>query len=250
MCNTECSHTIDDDNVVHLLLGCVDERNGNAVAKTDVVDQDADVETVNQLLQVVIVGVLVLSKVHCVRLDRNLRSILGGYICRESIELRLCTRDEDEIVAFGSQGKSEFLSNAVRSTSNESPCSTRSECAQLEIVSKRSRLAVKICVSTYRFTRKNEQAQQNSHCADDGCCERRNTNKQEGIDCGLNEGIASIDVHTKQVTDGCHDVIQRQCLMLAAIHTHNAMQDPQMDDLAVNKSHRTPRRGSSGTGWR
>ena len=129
--NLQGSHAVDDDDVVHLLLGCLVEGHGDVVAQTDVVDQDGDVETINELCQLGVVGVFVLRKVHCQSLDGSLGSILGGDVGGEGIELGLGAGDEDQVVAFGCERKSKLLANAVRSTGNESPCATRTELGEL-----------------------------------------------------------------------------------------------------------------------
>lgn len=48
------------------------------MAQSDIVDQNADIEAFNQLLHVVVVGILVLGKVHGQSLDSDLGAILRG----------------------------------------------------------------------------------------------------------------------------------------------------------------------------
>jgi hypothetical protein len=119
--NAEGGHAVDHDDVVHLLLGRLDERYGDAMAQSDVVDQNADVQSVDQLLQFVIVGIFVQRKVHCQRLGRDLGAIFRGDVGGEGVELGLRAGDEDEVVALCGQGEGELLADAVRGTGYESP---------------------------------------------------------------------------------------------------------------------------------
>lgn len=127
----ERSHAVDYNDVVHLLFGSLVERHGNVVAETDVVHQDGDVEPVDELRELGVVGVLVLRKVHCQCLDRGLGSILGGDVGGEGIELRLSARDEDQVVALGRKRESELLADAIRSTGNKGPRAAGSELRKL-----------------------------------------------------------------------------------------------------------------------
>lgn len=129
--NLQGGHAVDGDNVVHLLLGCLVEGHRNVVAQTDVVDQDGNVEAINKLRQLGIVGILVLCEVHSQSLDRSLWAILGRNVGGEGVELGLGARDEDQVVALGCEGKSELLANAIRGTSDEGPCATRTELGEL-----------------------------------------------------------------------------------------------------------------------
>jgi hypothetical protein len=124
-------HAVDDNDVVHLLLGCLVEGNRNVVAQTDVVDQDGDVESIHELGQLGVVGVLVLGKVHCQRLDGGLGSILGGDVGGERVELGLGARHEDQVVALGCERQSKLLANAIRGTGDEGPCAARTEFGEL-----------------------------------------------------------------------------------------------------------------------
>lgn len=62
--DSEGGHAVDDDDVVHLLLGGLVEGHGDVVAQADVVDQDGDVQTIDQLGQLGVVCILILRKVH------------------------------------------------------------------------------------------------------------------------------------------------------------------------------------------
>jgi hypothetical protein len=124
-------HAVDDNDVVHLLLRCLVEGNRNVVAQTNVVDQDGDIKSVNELGELGVVGVLVLGKVHCQRLDRGLGAILGGDVGGERVELGLGARHEDQVIAFGCEGESKLLADAIGGSGDESPCATRTELGEL-----------------------------------------------------------------------------------------------------------------------
>ena len=117
----ECGHAVDGDDVVHLLSSCFYERNGDAVALSNVVDQDADVQSVDELSQRGIVAVLVLGKVHCQGLGGDLRSIFGGDVGGESVELGLGARHKEEVVAFCGKRKGELFADAITGAGDESP---------------------------------------------------------------------------------------------------------------------------------
>lgn len=81
--NSESTSAVDGDDVLKLLLGGLEERNGNAVALADVVDEDTDIKTVDKLAQALVIGIVVLGKVHIKDLDlealaRVLLLNLGG----------------------------------------------------------------------------------------------------------------------------------------------------------------------------
>lgn len=130
--DTERSHAVDHNDIVHLLLGCLGEGHRNAVAQTNVVDENADIQAICELLQAVVVGVLVLRKVHCERLGRDLRAIFRGNVRGERVELGLGAGNEDQVVALGCQGKCELLANAIRGTGDESPGTAGSKAAELK----------------------------------------------------------------------------------------------------------------------
>lgn len=65
----ERADAVDDNDVLKLLLGRLEERNRDTVALANVIDQDSDVETLDQLAQSVVILVIVLGKVHCKSLD-------------------------------------------------------------------------------------------------------------------------------------------------------------------------------------
>jgi hypothetical protein len=101
------------------------------VAQSNVIDQDADVQTICQLLQAGVVGVLVQRKVHGERLGGDLRAIFRGNVGGERVELGLGAGNEDEIVALGCEGERELLANAIRSTCDKSPGAAGTKGAEL-----------------------------------------------------------------------------------------------------------------------
>ena len=101
------------------------------MAQADVVDQDGDVQTIDQLGQLGVVCILVLCKIHGQDLDGGLGAILGGDVGREGIELGLCARDEDQVVALGREGHGKLLANAIRSAGDEGPGTAGTELREL-----------------------------------------------------------------------------------------------------------------------
>ena len=178
------------------------------MAQSDIVDKDAHVQTVDELLHVVVVGILVLGKVHSQRLDGNLGAILGCDVGRERVQLRLGARDEDQVVALGCKGQGEFLANAVRGTSDKGPGTARSKGAQLVGVRNIGRKVDSRF--TYRLAWQHEQAEEHSNSANDRCCKGRNAYKQKTVDGSLHKGIAGINVHTKGLGDAAHDDSESQ----------------------------------------
>lgn len=133
--NAEGRHAVDHNDVVHLLLWCLGKWHWNAVAQANVVNQDANIQTINQLLEAVVVSILVESEVHGVDLDRHLGAILVGNVGGEGVELGLCSGDEDEVIAFGSERKGEFFADTVRSSSDQSPRATGTKGCKLLAIS-------------------------------------------------------------------------------------------------------------------
>lgn len=129
--DAEGGHAVDHDDVSHFFLGSLDEGYRNGMAESDVVDQNADVETLDEVLQAGIVRVLILRKVHGERLRRDLGPILGRDIGGESGKFRFGARDEDEVVALCCEGESEFLADAVGSASDDGPRASGSEIGKL-----------------------------------------------------------------------------------------------------------------------
>ena len=91
------------------------------MTKTDIVDQDANVESLHKLLQCGVVTVLILCKVHCKRFGADLWAIFGRNIRGKSGELGLGARDENQVVALLCESKSKFLANAIGGAGDEGP---------------------------------------------------------------------------------------------------------------------------------
>jgi hypothetical protein len=130
--NSESTNAVDGDNVLKLLLGGLEERNRDAVALTNVVDENTNIKTRNQLAQTLVVGILVLGEVHVKDLDlqalsRVLLLNLGG----EALELGEGSGNEDEVEALGSELQSIFLTEAIRGTGDDSPGTRLSILAEL-----------------------------------------------------------------------------------------------------------------------
>jgi hypothetical protein len=81
--NAESTNAVDGDNVLELLLVGLEERNGDAMALADVVDENTNIQTVDKLAEALVIGIAVLGEVHVENLDlktlsRVLLLDLGG----------------------------------------------------------------------------------------------------------------------------------------------------------------------------
>lgn len=118
----ERADAVDGDDALELVGGGIEERDGNVVALADVVDEDTDVKALDELAEGVVVGVVVLGKVHGQRLDLDgLDRVLGGDFGGNGIELRLGSRDEDEVEALGGELGGKLLAEAVGGASDYGP---------------------------------------------------------------------------------------------------------------------------------
>jgi hypothetical protein len=131
--NPQRRHAINHDDIPHLRLWRLHKRHRNAVAESDVVDQDADVQSVDEFPQCGVVAVLVLAEIHRERLGRDLGAMLGGDGRGEVGELGLRARDEDEVVAFGGKSEGEFFADAVAGAGDEGPGAAGAEGGELEL---------------------------------------------------------------------------------------------------------------------
>lgn len=198
------SHAVDNNDVVHFLLGCLVERHGNVVAQADIVDQDGDIEAIDKLGQLGVVGILVLCKVHGQGLDRSLGPILGGDVGGEGVELGLGAGDEDQVVAFGCEGKSELLANAIRRTGDEGPCAAGTKFSEL----------FELCKLTGRM-----QDQRGAHTALPG-----RTNKLNRTRTVLTMGAAKDTMPTRRKAEKA--ACTRE--LLASMRTPNGANRPSM----------------------
>lgn len=105
LCHLEGSQAIDGDNVLELFLWRLEEWNRNAVALSDIVYQDGYIETVDQLGQLLVIGIIILGKVHGMNLDleTTFSNVSLFKLFGESFELRLGSGNEYEIEALGSK---------------------------------------------------------------------------------------------------------------------------------------------------
>lgn len=130
--NSESTNAIDGDNVLKLLLGGLEERNGDAVALANVVDENTNIKTRNQLAQTLVVGIVVLGEVHVKNLDlQTLSRVLLLNLGREALELGQGSGNEDEVEALGSELQSIFLAEAIRGTGDDGPSARLSILAEL-----------------------------------------------------------------------------------------------------------------------
>lgn len=129
LCDTEGAGAVYCDNVPYFLLWRLAERHWDAVALTDIVDQDGDIQPCHQVLERGIVGVLVRRKVHCEHFRLHL--VLRLDLRREGIELRLGAGDEEDIEASRGELLCVFFANAVRGSCYHRPCSFLAEFGEL-----------------------------------------------------------------------------------------------------------------------
>jgi len=123
------SHAVDCDNVAHFLRGSLVEGNGDAVAQPDVIDQNGDVESRNQALEVVIVLVRVCGEVHGD--GSGLDIVLALDFRGESIELALCAGDEEDVVTLLCELEGVLFAESIRGASDESPCTLLAKLGEL-----------------------------------------------------------------------------------------------------------------------
>lgn len=133
--DAQSSHAVDRDDVPHLLVGGFDKRNGDRVAQANIVNEDADIETIDQFLETSVVGVLVLSKVHCERLGRHFSAIFRRELGCKSRELGFGPGDEDEVVAFCGEGEGELFADAIGCAGYERPGAAGTEFSELKTMS-------------------------------------------------------------------------------------------------------------------
>jgi hypothetical protein len=128
--HAEGSHAVDSDDVAHLLRRSLVEGNRDAVAQADVVDQDGDIESRDQALEVVIVLVQVCGEVHGEGLGLDI--VLGLDFRGECVELALGAGDEEDVVALLCELEGVFLAETVGGTGYESPGTLLAKLGELE----------------------------------------------------------------------------------------------------------------------
>lgn len=122
LCNLQCTQAVDCDNIFHLFGRRVEERHGDAVALADVVDQDGNVETADQLLKVLVVCIVILGEIHGQRLDfQSLVGILLLDFGREGFELGVGSGDENEVEALAGELGGVFFAQSIRGTGDNGP---------------------------------------------------------------------------------------------------------------------------------
>lgn len=118
------------------------EGNGDAVAQADVVDQNRDVESRDQALEVVIVLVQVCGEVHGDSLGFDI--VLALDFRGEGVELALGAGDEEDVVALLCELEGVFFAETVGGTGYESPSSLLAKLGELGIGQLR-RFEVVVC---------------------------------------------------------------------------------------------------------
>lgn len=122
LCNLQGSQAVDSDNVLKLVARRLKERNWHAVALSDVVDQDSDVKSLDELAESFVIGIVILREIHSEHLGLNaLSGVFLGNFDGQSIEFRLRSGDEDEVEAFGSKLKCVFLAQTIGCAGDNSP---------------------------------------------------------------------------------------------------------------------------------
>ena len=118
------------------------EGNWDAVAQADIVDQDGDVESRDQALEVVIVLVQVCGEVHGDSLGFDI--VLALDFRGEGVELALGAGDEEDVVALLCELEGVFFAETVGGTGYESPSSLFAKLGELGIGQLR-RFEVVVC---------------------------------------------------------------------------------------------------------
>lgn len=131
--DTKGAKAVDCDDVLHLLLLCLDERHWDAMTLSHIVDQNRYVQLSNQCLQVLEVGVFARGEVHRVELGLDFAFLLdlGG----KGFEFRLRSRDKEDVEAFACELEGIFFANAIGSTGHDCPCAFLAELGELTEVS-------------------------------------------------------------------------------------------------------------------
>lgn len=130
--NSESANAVDGDNVLKLLLGGLEERNGDAVTLANVVDENTNIKTRNKLAQTLVVGIVVLGEVHVKDLDlQTLSRVLLLNLSGEALELGEGSGNEDEVEALGGELQSIFFAEAIRGTGDDGPGTRLSILAKL-----------------------------------------------------------------------------------------------------------------------
>ena len=128
--NAQSTEAVDCDDVLHFFFGGQSERHRDAVAKSNIVDQDRNIHSLNQRLEIVVVGIVVHRKVHRKRLRLNIG--LAFDFSGDSSQFLRITGDEDDIVSRTSELECILLANSISRASDESPAALGTEGAQLQ----------------------------------------------------------------------------------------------------------------------
>lgn len=116
----QCSQAVDRHDVLELAAGCVEEGDRDAVALTDVVDQDTNVQALDKLCESLVVLVCVLGEIHGQDLVLVPRPSQFQFPC-QFLQLRFGSRDEDEVESLSAQLVGEFFAEPVGRASDDCP---------------------------------------------------------------------------------------------------------------------------------
>lgn len=140
---------VDGDDVLHLGIGRLEERDRDVVALSDVVDQDGDIKLLNELGQTLVVGGVVLRKVHGERLGTDVGKAVAE-VLDEVIEFGGGAGNEDEVEPLLCELDGKLLANAVGGSSNNGPGALGSKLSQLPVVSVREVLGARLVLHWFR----------------------------------------------------------------------------------------------------
>lgn len=127
--DAQSTEAVDSDNIFHFRLGSRGEGYGNAMAQSDIVDQNRDIHIFDQGPKIDVVLILVHRKVHRMRLRLDIG--LAFDFSSDSGEFLGRTRHQNNVVPCASELERIFLSNAVSRACDESPAALGTEGSQL-----------------------------------------------------------------------------------------------------------------------
>ncbi len=120
LCGLEGAEAVERDDVLELLAAGLEERNGDAVRLSDVVDQDAHVQTPNQRGEALVVVILVLGVVHRQYLDLQPGPSQLQF-AGESFELGFGAGNEDQVETLGGELLGKLLAETVGCAGDDGP---------------------------------------------------------------------------------------------------------------------------------
>ncbi len=130
LCNAQSGQTIDSDDVLHLLFGCIIEGHRYGVRLANIIDKDANVANlIDDFFEGGVIFVAVGCKVYG-QVARFYVALLLNLL-RKFEQLGLSAGDEKDVVAFGSELNRVFFSNAIACAGDDSPAALLSKGIEL-----------------------------------------------------------------------------------------------------------------------